>query len=633
MRTGTVALALTLAIGAAARAGAQAPAPATSPTASPPPAVAPNAAQGDGALPTPTATPTPARTPKPKRKRERKPPRAPEAPALPPPPVAPGPVTPIDSFRIPPFLLPVYQAAGIEYGVRWEVLAAINEIETDYGRNLNVSSAGALGWMQFMPRRGSSTASTPTRTASRIPTTRPTRSSPPRATSRRPTPTATSPPRSSRTTTRTGTSTPCSSAPAGSGAATPLVGSLTGLAEARFPIDAPARYARGPRGDPTSIEPRRPRSVIEIRARRGAAAVAVSDGRIVAIGTDAAGRGRIRLRDAAGNTFDYDHLAKVAESYPALRPLGAPTGRAHRAPPRKQRLFAHPARPNARAAGGARQLAARAALPRIAGRGPLPREDYVARPLALDARVSAGTVLGRLGGATSSVRFAIRPAGTRARRIDPVPILDGWRLLAATAGALTTPANPLAGQIALMDQGTLERRVLADPRITVYACGRRDIAHGLVDRRVLATLEILATSGLEPTVSSLRCGHGRLTSSGNVSEHVSGNAVDIAALNGVPIAGNQGPGSITELALKRLRTLQGPLEPHQIISLMRIDGARNAFALADHADHIHVGWRPGALSPGAEALGRDAWARLSDRLSAIDSPTPAPPPRPARRSG
>ena len=57
----------------------------------------------------------------------------------------------IDKFRIPPFLLPIYQAAGIEYGVRWEVLAAINEIETDYGRNLNISSAGALGWMQFMP--------------------------------------------------------------------------------------------------------------------------------------------------------------------------------------------------------------------------------------------------------------------------------------------------------------------------------------------------------------------------------------------------------------------------------------------------------------------------------------------------
>ena len=57
----------------------------------------------------------------------------------------------IRKFRVPPFLLPIYQAAGIEYGIRWEVLAAINEIETDYGRNLNVSSAGAVGWMQFIP--------------------------------------------------------------------------------------------------------------------------------------------------------------------------------------------------------------------------------------------------------------------------------------------------------------------------------------------------------------------------------------------------------------------------------------------------------------------------------------------------
>ncbi len=33
----------------------------------------------------------------------------------------------------------------------WQILAAINEIETDYGRNLSVSSAGAVGWMQFLP--------------------------------------------------------------------------------------------------------------------------------------------------------------------------------------------------------------------------------------------------------------------------------------------------------------------------------------------------------------------------------------------------------------------------------------------------------------------------------------------------
>src|ERR1700761_456821 len=47
----------------------------------------------------------------------------------------------INSFEIPPFLLPIYQACGTEYGIPWEVLAAINKIETDFGKNLNVSSA------------------------------------------------------------------------------------------------------------------------------------------------------------------------------------------------------------------------------------------------------------------------------------------------------------------------------------------------------------------------------------------------------------------------------------------------------------------------------------------------------------
>src|SRR5918996_1768295 len=57
----------------------------------------------------------------------------------------------IDSFEIPPFLLPIYQSCGTEYGVPWQVLASINKIETAFGTNLNVSSAGAEGWMQFIP--------------------------------------------------------------------------------------------------------------------------------------------------------------------------------------------------------------------------------------------------------------------------------------------------------------------------------------------------------------------------------------------------------------------------------------------------------------------------------------------------
>ncbi len=57
----------------------------------------------------------------------------------------------IDSYRIPLFLLSIYQAAGDEYGIPWPVLAGINEVETDYGFDDAVSSAGAVGWMQFMP--------------------------------------------------------------------------------------------------------------------------------------------------------------------------------------------------------------------------------------------------------------------------------------------------------------------------------------------------------------------------------------------------------------------------------------------------------------------------------------------------
>ncbi len=57
----------------------------------------------------------------------------------------------IDQYEIPPFLLPIYQAYGAQYGIPWQVLAAINKIETGFGTNLNVSSAGAMGWMQFIP--------------------------------------------------------------------------------------------------------------------------------------------------------------------------------------------------------------------------------------------------------------------------------------------------------------------------------------------------------------------------------------------------------------------------------------------------------------------------------------------------
>jgi hypothetical protein len=179
----------------------------------------------------------------------------------------------------------------------------------------------------------------------------------------------------------------------------------------------------------------------------------------------------------------------------------------------------------------------------------------------------------------------------------------------------------------LMSKEALAQRVLANPRIEIYSCGRRDIEAGIVDRRVLATLEFLAVSGLKPTVTSLTCAHGYYTAGGNVSEHSSGNAVDIAKINGIPVLGHQGEGSITDIAIRRLLTLQGTIKPHQIISLMTYAGSDNTLALPDHADHIHVGFHP-AYQPGTPAahqleavLKPTQWVKLIDRLGRIDNPT------------
>jgi murein DD-endopeptidase MepM/ murein hydrolase activator NlpD len=48
-------------------------------------------------------------------------------------------------------LLGLWQRAGDTYAIPWQVLAAINKVESNFGRNMGPSSAGAVGWMQFMP--------------------------------------------------------------------------------------------------------------------------------------------------------------------------------------------------------------------------------------------------------------------------------------------------------------------------------------------------------------------------------------------------------------------------------------------------------------------------------------------------
>ncbi len=75
-------------------------------------------------------------------------------------PNAPGSVLVPPDLLVPPLvpqtrsydqLLALWQRDGALYGVPWQVLAAINKVESNFGRNMGPSSAGAIGWMQFMP--------------------------------------------------------------------------------------------------------------------------------------------------------------------------------------------------------------------------------------------------------------------------------------------------------------------------------------------------------------------------------------------------------------------------------------------------------------------------------------------------
>ena len=186
-----------------------------------------------------------------------------------------------------------------------------------------------------------------------------------------------------------------------------------------------------------------------------------------------------------------------------------------------------------------------------------------------------------------------------------------------------------------MSKEQLQQRVLADPNVEIYECGRQDIESGAIDRRVLATLEFLVAERPKPTITSLHCGHGYYTTSGNVSEHSTGTAVDIAAVNGIPIAGHQGDGSITDITIRRLLTLQGTMKPHQIISLMTFPGTDNTLALPDHDDHIHVGFQPGrAAYCGGQQLQAilkpGQWTKLDRPPGTIPNPVVAQTPRSTR---
>jgi hypothetical protein len=312
------------------------------------------------------------------------------------------------------------------------------------------------------------------------------------------------------------------------------------------------------------------------------------------------------------------------------------------APLVKERLFAHPSRPASYAAGGMQQLSAVSTAITsfknyFADTLHLAKNQYTLQPLRVGSIVIAGTILGQVGArsqsAASHLYFQIQPAGHDAPDIDPQPILDGWRLLQDTdvygangANPFYGSKNPTVGQVLLMSKQQLENRVLTDPHVQIYACGRRDIEAGKIDRRVLATIEYLSTSGLHPDVSGLACDASVNGTTGVDQAGTTGESVDISAINDVPIQGHTGVGSITDQVIRKLLALQGSMAPAQIISSISYRDQPTTLALPSHQNRIQILFGSsyganGKVSKQVDSILKPGqWATLMNRLAALPEP-------------
>jgi murein DD-endopeptidase MepM/ murein hydrolase activator NlpD len=544
----------------------------------------------------------------------------------------------IDSFEIPPFLLPIYQACGTEYGVPWQVLASINKIETAFGTNLNVSSAGAMGWMQFIPSSWEMYGVDANGDGRKDPY------NPVDAICA-----------AGNYLKAAGASENLYDAifaynhadwyvqevllyaKAYGKLPSDLIGSLTGLTQgAHFPVAADASYAddisaraaleratpgeREAYGNAADVITSSPtRRGINIFAAEGAPVVAVNDGVIRKSGHSEKLGNYIVLEDAYGNRYTYAELGEIVRDH---REVVMPTGAEKRVPVDSEniraRLFALPERSE-----GTQEEA----VENVDAAGSIGADGS----LKQGSKVIAGTVLARIGGGAEGVdphiNFSIRPAGRGAPRIDPKPILDGWKLLEATAIYRAKNKNALAARLTgagvlLLSKEALQERVLADDQIELPECDRIEVRAGQIDRRLLAALAFLSEQGFRLTITSMLCGRvGSITTSGNISNHNFGNAADIAMINGIPVLGHQGPGSITEELLRAALRLQGTLTPDELISLQEFGGP--SFAMGDHADHVHIGYSPTGDTDNTrfvQLLKPNQWQRLIGRLGEIENP-------------
>ncbi|MHB1537866.1 MAG: lytic murein transglycosylase, partial [Solirubrobacteraceae bacterium] len=568
----------------------------------------------------------------------------------------------LDYYRVPLFLLPIYQAAAAQYGVPWQVLAAINEVETDYGNDLNVSTAGAVGWMQFMPSTWLQYGVDVQETGYADPY------NPVDAVFA-----------AARYLEAAGVSHSLSQgifaynhsqsyvqsvllrAKLIAHYPSSVIAALTGLAEGQMPVAGALATGEqqlpAPSSSVTSLRasgasrptepgssglavapppsssaraiPRRPadQRFVDLSASAHTPVLAVQDGKVLAIGRSKALGRYLVLRDVFGDVFTYSGLGSIAKTYPLVReggtipgaalagaaaagdPVPSQPATAGRQPSvtlhagsgqhgaiqygesatevgealGKVRMYAHPHNRYARAA-----LAAASAAGKLARRA----------PLRVGSVVSQGDVLGSMsvtqGASSGQMRLSISPAGDPGT-VEAEPVLQSWRQLHAAlhppgARRSTGLLGATAGDAFLLGRTALQHAVLSDPGIHLSACTQQDVSIGAVGARPLATLVFLSRSALKPTLAAIPCERrvkGGFSAPGSPVRG-SRQSLQLTAVNGVPIAGHQGPRSIADLTIRTLLTLNGRFAPSEIASLMRYPGAPQTIASRHRSRSILV---------------------------------------------
>jgi Transglycosylase SLT domain len=438
---------------------------------------------------------------------------------------SPPPATPIPTacgpVAVPAFLPPIYQAAAQAYDLGPagpSILAAINEIESGFGQNLGPSSAGAVGWMQFMPSTWAS-----------------------------------------------------------------------------YGVDANSDGVKDPNDPDDAI----------FAAARYLRAAGMPE-------------------DPEGAVFAYNHadwyVAQVMSRAACFSGIGNGAVGGLSLIPKRQELVCAPADDSRvqiphdymeafqDAAGrydlgpsGVWALAAVARVESNFGRGMSARELDSRGPLAItadnwrryavdgdaDGKVKrsspadSATTLARMIWAAGDVRAGLFQHNHAEWYVEAV-VAD------ADAMKGTCQQKTVAYSIALPGPTNAAinwRNVELSNQLEMV-----DIQSGAIDPRIVNLIGAISQQHTI-TISALRSDHSKYASSGNVSNHYYGRAMDIAAIDGVSCTNVSPDGPCGTLA-RQLGALPPGQEPTELIYCWDPDGPTNpnGFAQADHCDHVHVGF-------------------------------------------